>query len=113
MTGLSLSHGDDTTQSFQSELEESAGDVLLESYQDTLDADNVFSLLDKNNDGKVTRRELIAALFDNDEIRRQLQLGTYSEVEKFVDEADNDGDDAINRQEFARVLVARGLSKRG
>ena len=55
-----------------------------------------FCILDKDNCGKIKKEELMDTL--------KLDKSQEKEVEKFIREADKDGDGAINYKEFLELM---------
>jgi len=63
--------------------------------------DALFDAIDKNGDGKVSKRELKAALKASDhEVASRLGLKRVKDVDAWMKSADVDGDGAIDRLEF-------------
>ncbi len=62
---------------------------------------SLFDVLDKNGDGKVTKRELKTALKCHDhQFTTSLGLKRLKDAHKFIDGSDFDGDHSISREEF-------------
>lgn len=81
---------------------------------------DVFSRIDKNNDGVLSRAEVIKSLRHDPDVRRMLDLpqwirqedGTRDQFERVFQSIDSDDSKTINVAEFARFFDRQELSQR-
>ena len=91
--------------------------IILLSVALTFAADDDFSKLDKNKDGKISKQEYLdamAATFDSLDknkdgllTRDELKLIEKIEAKEFLKEADTNKDGKITRQEFMQAVKKR------
>jgi Ca2+-binding EF-hand superfamily protein len=67
-------------------------------------ARSLFSQLDKNGDGKVTKKELKEAMKKSSEIQRALNVRNFSDCRLFLENADTDQDGGMSFEEFMTAL---------
>lgn len=65
----------------------------------------LFSQLDKNGDGKVTKTELKVAMMESSEIKKALNVRTFEDCRLFVGNADTDQDGVMSFEEFMAALA--------